>query len=389
MKTETVKGFSDYTGEEALKKLQVKKILEKEFLKYGFEPAETPIVEYEEFVKGDKESQNDEAVSDIFKLEDKGKRKLALRYELTFPLKRIMKQQKLPYKRFQIGAVFRDEPISGNRFRQFTQADIDIIGSNLKDTAEILAITSKVMKELKIDAEIFFNNRKLLNEIMEEQKIDEKYRADVIREIDKLDKLSEKEVADNLKKYKAEKIIKIIKQPEEKFEKYSFYKQIKELKKYCKDFGLNIKFIPSLARGLSYYNETVFEVRTKEIKETVTAGGAFMFNNIQCVGISFGLERLALLTKIKPETTKAIIISLGKDKESIALAEKLRNENISTQLLMDKSPSKALEYANSKKIKFAIFIGNEEIKNKKFKLKNLETGEEKLIEEKSIIKELS
>ena len=119
MKTETAKGFKDYLGEEAKKREKIIEIIKEVFKSYGFEPAETPIIEYEEFAKG--ENEKDEAVSDIFKLEDKGKRKLALRYELTFPLKRIAKQQKLPYKRYQIGPVFRDEPVSSNRFRQFVK----------------------------------------------------------------------------------------------------------------------------------------------------------------------------------------------------------------------------------------------------------------------------
>ena len=94
MSNETVKGFSDYTGQEALKREKIKEILVRTFQSYGFEPAETPIVEYEEFVKG--ENVNDEAVSDIFKLKDKGSRDLALRYEFTFQLKRIAKNKKLP-----------------------------------------------------------------------------------------------------------------------------------------------------------------------------------------------------------------------------------------------------------------------------------------------------
>ena len=127
MKTEKVKGFNDFTGEEALKRTEIKKILVETFEKYGFEPAETPMIEYEEFVRG--QNQNDEAVSDIFKLKDKGKRKLALRYEFTFQLKRIAKNKKIPYKRYQIGEVFRDEPVQSNRVRQFTQCDVDIAGS--------------------------------------------------------------------------------------------------------------------------------------------------------------------------------------------------------------------------------------------------------------------
>ncbi len=96
---ELVKGFSDYTGEEALRRETIKEILVKWFKRYGFEPVETPVIEYEEFVK--KDNEEDEAVSDIFKLQDKGKRKLALRYEFTFQLKRLAKNKKLPYKRYQ------------------------------------------------------------------------------------------------------------------------------------------------------------------------------------------------------------------------------------------------------------------------------------------------
>ena len=109
MSTETVKGFSDYSGEEAEKREKIREILARNFQLYGFEPAETPVIEYEEFVKG--ENQQDEAVSDIFRLQDKGKRNLALRYELTFQLKRLAKNKKLPYKRYQVGEVLRDEPV--------------------------------------------------------------------------------------------------------------------------------------------------------------------------------------------------------------------------------------------------------------------------------------
>jgi len=140
---ETVKGFKDYSGEEARKKAEIRKILVRTFEKYGFEPAETPIIEYEEFVKG--ENPDDEAVSNVFKLQDRGKRKLALRYEFTFQLNRLAKNKKLPYKRYQIGEVFRDEPVSANRFRQFTQCDIDVGGSDIKDEAEVLAMFSEIL----------------------------------------------------------------------------------------------------------------------------------------------------------------------------------------------------------------------------------------------------
>src|SRR3990167_11270159 len=192
MKTERVKGFNDFTEEEAQKRAEIRKILVETFEKYGFQPAETPIIEYEEFVRG--ENEKDEAVSDIFKLKDKGKRNLALRYEFTFQLKRLMQNKKLPYKRYQIGEVFRDEPVSSNRFRQFTQCDVDVVGSSVKDEAEILALVKEVFDKLGIKFEIYFNNRKLLNEILDQYNINDKTKPYVLREIDKLDKLAESEV---------------------------------------------------------------------------------------------------------------------------------------------------------------------------------------------------
>ena len=375
----TVKGFKDYTGEDAVKRAEIKKIIEETFLLYGFEPAETPVIEYEEFVKSGNE--NDEAVSDIFKLEDRGKRKLALRYEFTFQLKRLMQNKKLPYKRYQIGEIFRDEPTSSNRFRQFTQCDVDIIGSSIKDEAEILKITSEILNKLKIKFMINVNNRELLNEILVEQEIKEKLA--VIKEIDKLDKKSESEVKKELKKYKAEKIIEIFKKPAAYFKKYKSFSEIEGLEKYCKMYNLQVNFQPSLARGLSYYNKTVFEFKTKEIKEAIAGGGSYIFNNIQSTGIALGLDRLFSLDKISLDKKQVLIISLNQDKKAISLANFLRKLSIPTSIMYGK-PGKALDYANSCKIPYVIFIGDEEVKKNKIKLRNMKTGKEKLISEKEL-----
>lgn len=382
---ECVRGFRDFLGEEAKIREKIREILVKNFKLFGFEPAEPPIIEYEDFVRG--ENSSDEAVSDIFKLKDKGERKLALRYEMTFQLKRIMQNKKLPYKRYQIGPVFRDEPITGNRFRQFTQCDVDTIGSNVKDEAEILIITAKILEELGIKFVINFNNRKLLNEILDKEGIEDKIKVEVIRELDKLDKLSEKEVKENLKKYKAEKIIDIFNKPEKYFEKYENYNEIKKLKDNCSLFGVKINFQPTLARGLSYYNGSVFEVKS-DIKETITAGGSYMFNSIQSTGISFGLERLSQLAKLKLEENSVVIISLDQDKKAIELATSLREKNIACVVMYNKV-TKALDYANSYGISNVIFIGEDEVKKKKFKLKNMKSGKEEMLGEKEIIGRLS
>jgi len=379
---QTIKGFSDYTGEQAQRRAKIKKIIEETFQLYGFEPAETPIIEQEEFVKGD--NQEDEAVSDIFKLQDKGKRKLALRYEFTFQLKRIAKNKKLPYKRYQIGPVFRDEPVSVNRFRQFTQCDVDIIGSSIKDEAEILATTKKILDNLGIKSEIIIGNRELLNEILEEQGI-KKNKEQVLREIDKLDKLSEKEVRANLKKLKTEKILNIIKKSENFFKKYKAYEDVDSLKKSCALYGIKIKFQPSLVRGLSYYNKNVYEIRPIGKKDSLAGGGTFLIDGVQSAGISFGFQRWCSLAQISTNTTKAIIISINQDKRAIQLAENLRKNKIPCTISY--KVSKALELANSNNIPLAIFVGEKE--KPKYKLKNMDTGKEKLTTEKELIKKLS
>ena len=378
---ETVKGFRDITNEEALKREKIKELLIQKFCVYGFVPVETPIIEFEEFARA---NQSEETISDIFKLKDKGQRALALRYELTFQLKRLAQNKKLPYRRYQIGEVFRDEPVSSNRFREFTQCDIDVIGSTARDEAEILKLFSEILKELKIEAIIYFNNRKLLNEILEEQKI--KQKIEVIKEIDKLDKLPESEIKANLRKYKAEKILALFKKPATYFKKYNSFKEIQELENYCRNYGVQVKFLPSLARGLAYYNGSVFEIKTKAMKESIAGGGSYLVNGIQSTGISFGLDRLATLAKITPDTIKAIIISIAQDKASIMLAEKLRAQGISC-FVMDKL-SKALDYANSQGIPFAIFIGAEEMKKKKFKLRDMKTGRESLLTESALAERL-
>ncbi|MFH1325295.1 MAG: ATP phosphoribosyltransferase regulatory subunit [archaeon] len=373
--TETVKGFRDFTGEEAEKKSEIKGIIKNVFEKYGFEYAETPLIEREEFVKSGNE--NDEAISDIFKLKDKGKRNLALRYEFTFQLKRLMKNKKLPYKRYQVGEVFRDEPVSSNRLRQFTQCDADVINSTIKDEAEILAMANEILKKLGIEPIILVNNRKLLNEILDDLKI-KKNKEQVLREIDKFDKISEKELKANLKKLKAEKILDALKQKEDYFNKFESYREIISLRDYCRTYGIKVLFSPTVVRGLSYYNENVFEIKAKGIRETIVAGGSYVFDGIQCTGISLGLERLLVLAKIKIENEKYLVVSLGEDKKAIALAQKLRGLGKIVSIYYGK-PTKALEYANAYKIGKVIFVGEKEIKSGKFKVKDMKSGKESLL----------
>ena len=375
-KVDRVKGFKDFTGEEAFRREFIKNKIIEIFKIYGFEPAETPIIEYRDFVKG--ENENDEAVSDIFKLEDKGKRKLALRYELTFQLKRISKAKKLPYKRYSIGEVFRDEPVSKNRQREFTQCDIDIVGSEDRDESEILAIASRVLKELKINSTIYINNRELLDEILKNEGINLRYYEGVLREIDKLDKLSKEDIKNNLKKYNAEKILEIFEKPESYFKKYKSYSKIEKLKKYCESYKTKVIFLPSLVRGLSYYNEGIFEIKSNSMKETIVAGGSYLVNGFQSTGISFGINRLSELAKIKQDKTSYLVLSINEDEKAIEISENLRNSGKNCILSFAKI-SKALEYANYKKINKIIFVGKKELEKGKVKIRDMKTGKESFV----------
>jgi histidyl-tRNA synthetase len=371
-----VKGFKDYTGEEAEKREEIKKILVETFEKYGFEAAETPVIEYEDFVKGS--NQGDEVISDIFKLKDKGKRKLALRYEFTFQLKRIAKNKKLPYKRYQIGPVFRDEPVAKNRFRQFMQCDVDVIGSSVRDEAEVLALTCEALNKLGIKPCILINNRKLMNEILEDNNVKKGDKEQVLREIDKYDELSDKTVRGNLKKLGAENVLDCLKKGEKYFSQFNSYKEIISLMDYCRAYGLNVKFAPSVVRGLSYYNGGVFEVKAKSIKDAIVGGGSFMVDNIQATGLSFGLDRLASIVKLKKDKEKYLMVSLEQDRQAIKLAEKLRKKGKMVSIFYGK-PSKALEYANSCGYGKVVFVGSKEVKAKKFKVKDMKSGKESVL----------
>ncbi|MDD2445152.1 MAG: ATP phosphoribosyltransferase regulatory subunit [Candidatus Nanoarchaeia archaeon] len=383
MKIETVKGFSDFLGNDARKRLKIKQIIEETFLLYGYEPSETPIIEFEEFVKG--KNSDDEAVRDVYRLEDRAKRKLALRYEFTFQLKRIAKGQKLPYKRFQIGYNFRDEPIKKGRLRQFVQCDCDIVGSNIKDEAEILLICSKILKKLGIKNTIYINNRKLINEILVSENIEEKNREQVIRELDKIEKLPKSEVAKNLKKLNAERILKKFDEGEKYFEKYKFYSEIKELKQLCEELGIKVKFKPTLARGLSYYNGTIFEVESNDIKVSICGGGSYLIDEIQSTGFSIGLEPVFLISNIESDKIDFGIISIQQDKKANDLAEKLRNNGKKTQVILDKTIKKALEYANTKEIQKIIIVGKDEIKSKLYTVKEMFSGKERKYSEEELM----
>ncbi|RMD66966.1 histidine--tRNA ligase [Candidatus Pacearchaeota archaeon] len=394
-----VRGFKDFLPPDSLKRNKVKAIVERWFKLFGFQPIETPVIEFAHLAK----TTDDEAVSDMYRLRDKKGRELALRYEFTFQLARIFKQNpniKLPFKRYQIGEVFRDDPASSTRFRQFTQCDADIVGdAKLTADAECLALFVSILKELGVKPRVVVNNVNLLRSIISSVQIENV--QGVMRELDKLDKLSVDEVKVNLRKYAStSQIVTLFKLLEKdlKFLRSNAFEgseEVEELIESCEFYKFKPEFSPVLARGLSYYTGSVFEIRAPfEGKEVTIAGGGryddsvgkYINRKIPAVGISFGLERLALVANVSPQQIpQVLIISISQEKPSVELAMKLRKNGVSCSVSFEK-PSKALEYANSLNIPVAVFVGEEEVGKKKFKYKDLSTGSEKLVSLDQLLK---
>lgn len=407
----SVKGFQDYLPPESLIRDKIKKTAEKYYKLYGFLPVETPTIEFEELMRPESlpNEQEDEAVRDRFKLQDRGGRNLGLRYEFTFQLARIFKENpniKLPFKRYQIGEVFRDEPIRTGRTRQFIQCDADIIGDpSVNADAECISLVSDILTELNIkEFQIQVNNRKLLNAIIESVEIKEI--KQVLREIDKIEKLGLDTVKANLKKYtSSNQIVTLFKLMEKQLEffKDNAFDGAEELDSFikkCEFYNIEVKFSPSLVRGFGYYTGNIFEFVLPDKKTAIAAGGRydksvgkFINREIPAVGISFSIEALIGLcpeetSKIEIESIpKALIISFNQEKESIKLAQKLRKNNISCSIT-EGQPSKALDFANNQKIPYVIFLGEEESEKQKFKLKIMSSGEESLLSEKQLLAKL-
>jgi histidyl-tRNA synthetase len=403
IEVDTVKGFQDYLPPESLKKDAVRKAIERNFRLHGFVPIETPVIEFDELMKGESLNEEDEAVSDRFRLQDRAGRKLGLRYEFTFQLSRILKQNpnlKLPFRRYQIGEVFRDEPVGQGRYRQFTQCDADIIGdSGIDADMECLLLVKDIFDELKIKSEICVNNRRLLKAVIESVQITDL--KNVMRELDKIDKLGWDQVKSNLRKYAdANQIVTLFKLLEKDLKfflenAFDGSGELASLVEKCNEAGIKeVKINLSMVRGFGYYTGNIFEVKVAGEKNVIAAGGRYdgtvgkyLAKPVPAVGISFGLDRVTEIATVKVDSTKVMLISIDKDKPMIKLAKLLRKEGISC-LTTSEKVGKSLELANSLGIQKVVFIGETEVHMKKFKLRDMKSGEEKLISEARIVSAL-
>lgn len=405
MKLQLARGVRDFKPEEKIVMDEVVDTLKKVFEVYGFVPIETPALERLD-VLASKYAGGAEILKEIFKLKDQGNRDLALRYDLTVPFARFVGMNpdlKMPFKRYQIGTVFRDGPIKLGRYREFWQCDVDIVGaSSMAADAEIITLTSFAFEKLGLDVVIKYNDRKLLDSLLEKAGVEKEKTEAVILSLDKLDKIGE----DGVKKELEEKGIgeDVTEKIFENINNKDIQKneELKQLEEYIKKFNVkNAEFSPSLARGLSYYTGTVFEVfLTKgEIKSALAAGGRYdnmigsLVNDSRsypAVGISFGLDIImdALKNKKKRKTTtKLYIIPIKTLEKSIGFSTRFRDAGINVDIdLNEKGISRNLDYANALGIPFVLFVGEKELKENKVKLRDMKTGKEELMKIEEVVK---
>ena len=414
MKTDLspVRGCRDFLPEEKIRRDWIVSALRRVFERYGFNPLETPALENMELLSS-KYAGGAEILKETYQLEDQGGRKLGLRYDLTVPLCRVVaanSRMAMPFKRYQIAAVWRDGPIKAGRYREFVQCDVDTIGvAGMQADAEFAAITLDAFKELGLEVEMRVNNRKLLNALLERRGVPKSKEADVILAIDKIEKVGEKAVLEELENERgldaktAAAVLKEFKELDaldnEKLLKRADglegAAELKEFLDYAMQMGVPSSFTrlqASLARGLNYYTGTVFEVFLKsgEIKSSLAAGGRYddlvgSFagkGKIPAVGISFGLDVIgeALKGGQKKSVVQVLVAPIGAFEAALGVAKGLREAGANALIdLNGRSPTKNIEWAAKQGIPFVAFVGEAEAKAGKVKLKDLASGKEELL----------
>ena len=412
MELKAPKGTRDFPPEEKIVRDRIADALKEVFGLYGFSPFETPVIELYD-VLASKYAGGAEILKETFRLQDQGQRELGLRYDLTVPLARYVAmnpRMKMPFKRYHVGDVFRDGPVNLGRYRQFTQCDVDTIGaSSLQADAELLALAQRAFRKLGLDGTVRVNNRKLLKEVTDACGIPAEKSDDVILSLDKLDKVGREGVEKELKGKSIGgdsigKLLSIIGAKGNNAEKITRLKkdvlgsvglgEVEEVLGYAGGLGVDAVFDVSLARGLSYYTGTIMEVVLKsgKVRSSVCGGGRYdrMIGDfigrgdVPAVGISFGLDRIydALVEKEEARAktvTQLLIVPLGEYGKAARITEELRSDGVRVEIdLMERGPSKSLQYADSLGIPFVAFIGEDELKQGRMKLKSMKTGKETL-----------
>ena len=424
MKTEprTLAGFMELLPEEQILFDQMKQTIENTYQKFGFLPIDTPIIELSEVLLA---KAGGETEKQIYRFQ-KGDTDLSLRFDLTVPLAKYVAQNygklSFPFRRYQIGKVYRGEKAQKGRFREFYQCDIDVIGDETLDIindAEMPSVIYTIFKELGFDFTICINNRKILNGLFESLGQKE-FATDILRIIDKIEKIGKENVIATLKEMGVSKeavdtiinFITIQGTTDEKLtqlenlqiENETFrtgFQELKDVVKYMRMFGIpdqNFQVDLTIARGLDYYTGTVYETFLNEYRElgSVCSGGRYenlaeyyTDKKMPGVGISIGLTRLfyklnelnAIQTN-KKSIADILVISMLEDmSEPVALASSLRKLGVKTEIYLNNKKLKAkMKYADKLQIPYVIVIGEDELASKKVKIKNMATGEEQEVE---------
>ena len=425
-------GFEDRWGKKLVLKKQLLQVIEKNFIKFGAEPLETPSFEYTENIGSFLAADEDNPMSDIFSFEDRDKT-ISLKYDLSSPLARFYAQnnQELPsiYKRYAIQNVFRNEKASNGRYREFCQADFDIIGNvnSAQANAELCNLISSTLLDIGLNKDQFtinVSNRKIVQGLINDLKIPEDKQLGVIRAIDKLDKFGLKGVEDLLKKERkdasgaitkgadlndeqASQILNFLKIKDLKTLKENLnnplsQEGIKELEDVFEIIGFSsdlnqVKTNFAIVRGLEYYSDFIvetnlnFKVTNNKGKQvdigSICSGGAyaklisrFKGVDIPGTGVSFGVDRLLFalmqLDQIKVDDQKPVLVCVM-DKQFLKnyyeIVNLLRENNINAEIFLDtkKNLGKQLDLANKRDLNVAIICGENEFKDNTITIKNL------------------
>ncbi len=431
IKPSTLPGFMELLPKDQVVFNQLVDIIKTNFEKYGFLPIDTPVLEKAEVLLAKGGGETEKQVYEF----TKGTTDIAMRFDLTVPLARYTVEHfsdlNFPFKRYQIGKVYRGERAQKGRYREFYQCDIDIIGNgkiSLVNDAECPAVIYSIFREFDFGKfTININNRKILNGFFKSLEV--KSTEEVMRIIDKIDKIGVDNVKEELAKVgmSSENIDKLISfieidgTKEEIIEALKnldcdnedFIKGVEELEtvvKYMRAYGVEddyFKINLKIARGLDYYTGTVYETFLDDHRElgSVSSGGRYdnlagyyTTNLMPGVGMSIGLTRLfskmqelGLIKETKSEVSDIIIIPMEETVvESIEILSRLQKEGISATIYAESGKmGKKFKYADALDIKYALVIGENEIKSNVYGLKNMDTGEQEDLSLEEIIAKFS
>lgn len=415
----TLPGFMELLPQDQILFNQIKETIRRNYEKFGFLPLDTPIIEDSKVLLA---KAGGETEKQIYRF-NKGENDLSLRFDLTVPLAKYVAKNygtlAFPFRRYQIGKVYRGERQQKGRYREFYQCDIDIIGDgelSIINDAELPNVIYNTFKELEFgEFTICINNRKILNGLFESLELNE-ISADILRIIDKIEKIGKEAVIEELEKLniednKIEKIMNFIAIEGSNDEKIKalndlgitsekFQKGLEELTdvvKYMRLFGIpeeNFKIDLTIARGLDYYTGTVYETFLNEYKNlgSICSGGRYenlaeyyTDKKLPGVGISIGLTRLfyqlneiKLLKAQKKSISDILVISMTENFEYVfKVASKLRDEGKNVQVYYEDKKVKAkFKYADKLEIPYTVVIGDDEVQSNSYSVKNMTTGEQ-------------